>query len=413
MHTVSGLHNVRRYPSRSGTILNESGRMESSRMNAQTKHRILAIDALRGIAIALMLVDHVREFFYLHLQVSDPMDVGATAPDLFFTRLTTHFCAPLFIFLTGLSAWLYGDKHADPQRAASAYLFKRGLFLVLLEVTVVNFAWTFSLPPQIIYLQVIWAIGLSMIALAALLWLPWRILLTFAIVIIAGHNLLDGVQFAPGELGFVPWAILHDRSIIDLGETLKLRTSYPVLPWIGVIALGYVAGRLYDANIDPAQRQRIWGLAGGGALVGFFILRAVNIYGETQPWQSGQDRVHTLMSFFNITKYPPSLLFLLLTLGIGLLVLRRLERSSGGLLMPLVTFGRVPMFFYLLHLYLLHLLYLAAVALWGVGESGRFGFDHVWQIWALTAALLPLMYLPCCAFATCKRNSRAAWMSYF
>lgn len=382
-------------------------------MNGLTPGRVAAIDVLRGLAIVLMVVDHVREYFYLHLQVADPMDVAATAPGLFFTRLTSHFCAPVFVFLTGLGAWLYGQKHIDPRRAASAYLFKRGLFLVLLELTVINFAWTFSFPPQMLYLQVIWAIGLSMIALAALLWMPWPALLMLALVIVGGHNALNGVHFASGEPGFVPWAILHDRGVIELVDGLKARTSYPVLPWIGVIALGYVAGRLYRPGVDAQHRQRVWALAGAGALIGFVVLRGLNLYGDTQTWAAGPDALHTLMSFMNVTKYPPSLLFLLPTLGLGVLALRWLERRDGTMLAPLAIFGRVPMFFYVLHLYMLHLLYLAALALWGSGAGGRFSFDHVWAIWALSAALLPLLYLPCRAFATYKRKSRAAWVSYF
>ncbi|MBT0962282.1 DUF1624 domain-containing protein [Denitromonas sp. IR12] len=374
--------------------------------------RILAIDVLRGLVMALMLVDHVREYFYLHLQVADPMDVAGTAPALFFTRLTSHVCAPVFVFLTGIGAWLYGHKHVAPRRAASAYLFKRGVFLVLLELSVVNFAWTFSLPPQMIYLQVIWAIGLSMIALSALLWLPWPALLAVAIGIIAGHNALDGLHVAAGDAGFVPWAILHDRSIIDLGAGLRARTSYPVLPWIGVIALGYVAGRLYQRDVAPERRRRVWWLAGAGALLGFVVLRATGAYGQAALWQPGQDPLETLMSFVNVTKYPPSLLFLLLTLGVGLLALARLERGTGRLAV-LAQFGRAPMFFYILHLYVLHLLYLAALTLWGSGDGGRFSVGHVWQIWALAVALLALLYLPCRAFANYKRNSRKAWLSYF
>lgn len=379
----------------------------------QTTGRISAIDILRGLAIALMAVDHVREYFYLHLQVGDPMDVAATAPALFFTRLTSHFCAPVFVFLTGLGAWLYGSRHADPRRAASAYLVKRGLFLVLLELTLINFAWTFGFPPQMLYLQVIWAIGLSMVALAALLWLPWSALLALALIIIGGHNALNGVQFAPGEAGFVPWAILHDRGIIELAGGLKARTSYPALPWIGVIALGYVAGRLYRKGVAPETRQRVWALAGLAALTGFVVLRAINGYGETRPWASGPDGLHTLMSVLNVTKYPPSLLFLLPTLGLGVLALRWLERGGGAWFAPLAVLGRVPMFFYVLHLYVLHLAYLTAVTLWGPTGGTRFGVDHVWQIWALGAALLILLYLPCRAFAGYKRNSRAPWVSYF
>ncbi|WP_238580528.1 DUF1624 domain-containing protein, partial [Pseudomonas aeruginosa] len=207
--------------------------------------RLHSIDALRGLVMLFMLLDHVRETFFLHRQVGDPMDVASTEPALFLSRTLAHLCAPVFVFLTGLSAFLYGEKHQG-RRAVSAFLFKRGLFLVALELTLVNFAWTFQLPPTVIYLQVIWAIGLSMLALAALLWLPRPLLAALGVLLVAGHNLLDPLHFAPGSAWHLPWAVLHDRGWIEAGDALRLRTSYPLLPWIGVIALGYAAGNWFS-----------------------------------------------------------------------------------------------------------------------------------------------------------------------
>ncbi|MEG1030024.1 MAG: heparan-alpha-glucosaminide N-acetyltransferase domain-containing protein, partial [Brevundimonas sp.] len=200
--------------------------------------RIQSIDALRGLVMLLMLVDHAREFFFIHAQVSDPMDVTATAPVLFFTRMTAHLCAPVFVALTGLSAWLYASKKGGAP-AASAFLLKRGLFLIGLELTLVTFAWTFSLTPTTVFLQVIWVIGLSMIALAALVHLPRGALITLGLVIMLGHNFLDPITVAEGAPGHAVWAVLHDRGYIDLPWGGQARTSYPLLPWIGVIALGY------------------------------------------------------------------------------------------------------------------------------------------------------------------------------
>ncbi|HWT17376.1 MAG TPA: heparan-alpha-glucosaminide N-acetyltransferase domain-containing protein, partial [Variovorax sp.] len=218
--------------------------------------RLLSIDALRGLVILFMLLDHVRETFYLHHQVPDPMVAAETPPELFFSRLLAHLCAPVFVFLTGLSAFLYAAKQPGGRAAASSFLWKRGLFLVLLELTVVNFAWTFQFPPAKVFLQVIWVIGLSMLALAVLVWLPRKVLVVLGIVLVAGHNLLDGLHFPVGHALHVPWAILHDRGWIELSDTLKLRTSYPLLPWIGVIALGYAAGPWFAAGADAVQRQR-------------------------------------------------------------------------------------------------------------------------------------------------------------
>ena len=376
------------------------------------RQRLLSIDALRGLVILFMLLDHVRETFLLHRQVSDPMTLDSTEPALFVSRTLAHLCAPVFVLLTGLSAWLYGQKYQGRQDV-SAFLFKRGLFLVVLEFTLVNFAWTFHLPPSVIYLQVIWAIGVSMLALAALVWLPRSLLIGLALLIIAAHNLLDGLHFAPGSALQNLWAILHERSWIDVGDSLRLRTTYPVLPWIGVIALGYGLGPWFANGVQPALRQRYLLLAGVGALIGFGVLRMLNGYGE-KPWQSYDSGVQTLMSFFNVTKYPPSLLFLALTLGVGLLLLLAFERVGHKRWISLLAvFGAAPMFFYLLHLYVLKILYVACVALFGLNQGNYFGFDSIGAVW-LVALLLPLaLYLPVRWFAGLKARRRdLAWLKY-
>ncbi|NMZ09129.1 DUF1624 domain-containing protein [Pseudomonas proteolytica] len=379
---------------------------------ANSRQRLLSIDALRGLVILFMLLDHVRETFLLHRQVSDPMNIDTTEPALFISRTLAHLCAPVFVLLTGLSAFLYGEKYQG-RGDVSAFLFKRGLFLVVLEFTLVNFAWTFQLPPSVIYMQVIWAIGVSMIALAVLVWLPRPLLIGLALVIIGGHNLLDGVHFAVGSALHTPWAILHERSWIEVSDTLRLRTTYPVLPWIGVIALGYGIGPWFCGSMAAARRQRYLLLAGVGALVGFGVLRLINGYGEA-PWQMYDSQVQTLMSFFNITKYPPSLLFLALTLGVGLLLLLGFERAGQRRWIgTLAVFGAAPMFFYLLHLYVLKVLYVMGVALFGLNQETHFGFDNVASVW-LVALLLPLaLYLPVRWFARLKARRRdIAWLKY-
>ena len=376
------------------------------------RQRLQSIDALRGLVILFMLLDHVRETFLLHRQVSDPMSIDSTEPALFVSRTLAHLCAPVFVLLTGLSAWLYGQKYQG-RRDVSAFLFKRGLFLVVLEFTLVNFAWTFQLPPTVIYMQVIWAIGVSMIALAALVWLPRALLISLALVIIAGHNLLDAVHLAPGSTSQALWSILHERSWIQVSENLRLRVTYPVLPWIGVIALGYGVGPWFANVTPPARRQRYLLTAGIGALVGFVLLRMLNGYGD-KPWQAYDSGVQTLMSFFNITKYPPSLLFLALTLGIGLLVLLAFERAGHKRWIGvLAVFGAAPMFFYLLHLYVLKILYVACAALLGLNHGNYFGFDSIGTVW-LAALLLPLaLYPPVRWFAGLKGRRRdIAWLKY-
>jgi len=375
--------------------------------------RLQSIDALRGLVILFMLLDHVRETFFLHRQVSDPMAIDVTDPSLFFSRTLAHLCAPVFVLLTGLSAWLYGEKY-EGRSDVSAFLFKRGLFLVALEFTLVNFAWTFQLPPSVIYLQVIWAIGVSMIALSLLVWLPRAALIALGAIIVAGHNLLDSLHFGAESALHVPWAILHDRGWLAFSDNLRLRTSYPVLPWVGVIALGYGLGPWFARGSHAGQRQHRLLLAGVIALLGFVVLRMLNGYGEA-PWSGYPTLTQTLMSFFNITKYPPSLLFLALTLGCGLLLLRAFERAGQARwINALAVYGAAPMFFYLLHLYVLKLLYLACVALFGHNQGDYFGFDGIGAVWLGAALLAVSLYLPVRSFARLKARRRdITWLKYF
>ena len=387
--------------------------MTSAIAPSPSSQRLLSIDALRGLVILLMLLDHARETFFLHRQVSDPMAIDSTEPVLFFSRVLAHLCAPVFVLLTGLSAYLYGEKYQGT-RDVSTFLFKRGLFLVVLEFTLVNFAWTSQFPPSVVYLQVIWAIGVSMIALAALVWLPRAVLLVLAIAIIAGHNLLDTLHFPVDSAMHVPWAILHDRGWIEFGNSLRLRTSYPVLPWIGVIALGYCIGPWFARAASGAMRQRNVLRAGIGALMGFVALRLLNGYGEA-PWVEHDTVTHTLMSFFNITKYPPSLLFLALTLGVGLLLLLVFERvQQRQWISTLAIFGAAPMFFYLVHLYALKVLYLASVAMFGLNQVSHFGFDSMGAVWLTAVVLAVALYLPVRWFAALKARRRdISWLKYF
>lgn len=380
-------------------------------MPVSGQQRLASIDILRGTVMLLMLLDHVRETFYLHHQVVDPMDVQGTEPALFIARLLAHLCAPVFVFLTGLSAWLYASRQVDGRRAASAFLFKRGAFLVLLELTLVNFAWTAQFPPTVMYLQVIWAIGLSMIALAGLLWLPRWTLIALGCALIAGHNLLDGVQATADTAAGTMWLILHERDWFEIAG-IRLRTSYPVLPWIGVIALGYAAGRWYTAG-EGTERRKVLACAGAMLIATFVILRAMNVYSDA-PWQSQSDALPTLMSFFNVTKYPPSLLFLLLTLGVGAWLLYLFEKPRvADVMSPLSTFGAAPMFFYLLHLYVLKLLYAAAHATWGNNQGNSFGVNGMTGVWAIAVALAVALWWPTQAFAKLKARRRDwPWLRY-
>ncbi|HBU88853.1 DUF1624 domain-containing protein [Acinetobacter oleivorans] len=373
--------------------------------------RLQSIDALRGLVIIIMLLDHVRETFYLHKQVIDPMDVTVTEPALFGSRLLAHICAPVFVLLTGISAFLFQSKKQNLQQTR-AFLLKRGLFLIVLELTLVNFAWTATFPPEVIYLQVIWAIGISMVVLACCVSLPLPVLAGVALVIIFGHNLLDSVHFSQGILQNI-WFVLHERGWLEFAG-IKLRTSYPVLPWIGVILLGYVLGQFFSSKYTAKQRGRAL-LSLGLASIGLFVLlRFINVYGD-QSWQHFESLQLSLMSFFNLTKYPPSLLFILLNVGIGLIVLVAFERmQQHSFLKPLVVFGSVPMFFYLLHLYVLKLMYVFALSVWGANYGNYLSVNHVWMLWLMTIVLSFALYPAVKWFSKCKhQNKHISILKYF
>jgi uncharacterized membrane protein len=376
-----------------------------------TKKRIESIDALRGIVMLLMIIDHTREFFYMHAQVSDPVDLSVTGPELFFTRLAAHFCAPVFVFLTGLSAWLYKNAKGSTQEA-SIFLLKRGAFLIFLELTLVGFAWSFTLFPQKIFLQVIWAIGISMIALAGIMHAPRWLMAFISFGIVFGHNLLDPITFLPHENGFVIWSILHDRNALALPWGTLVRTSYPVLPWIGVIGLGFLAGPWFSQTVDSQTRGKRLLMVSAASLTLFILLRGTNVYGEAQPWVGGSF-IQTIMSFLNLTKYPPSADFLLLTLGVGILILWIVEKVQSKVTRTLAVYGSAPMFYYIIHLYLIHGLYHLALRIYGPTNGILFSVPSVGWLWIMSVALaIPLWYL-CRWFSGVKQRSRSSLLKYF
>ena len=359
----------------------------------------------------IMLVDHVREHFFSHHPVADPLTIHEVSSSLFFTRLLTHLCAPVFVFLTGLSVWLYSNPKDKPPRSATAFLLKRGLFLILLETTLINFSWSASY--HTLYLQVIWAIGLSMICLAFLSRIPRVWIGIIGFVIVFGHNLLTPITFNKTELGYYFWTILHDRGYLITDGFINIRVSYPLLPWIGVILLGYFAGPLYYHRMVAARRQRILTFLGLSALALLLILRGWNIYGETLPWDVQNSPIKSVMSFLNYTKYPPSLHFLLFTLGIGCLLLSYFERVRGRLAQILKVYGSAPMFFYIMHLYVL-LVFHGVLILTVVTNKGEiFKVNEVYQLWLISIALSVLLYFPTKKFSDYKRRSSSKLIKYF
>ncbi|GAB3167907.1 DUF1624 domain-containing protein [Telluribacter humicola] len=330
----------------------------------QTLTRVGSIDVLRGIVMVIMALDHTRDFLHVNGFYYDATDMATTTPTLFFTRWITHYCAPIFVFLAGTSAYLSGRKKSPGQ--LSSFLFTRGLWLIFLELTIINFTFWFDITFSFLMLQVIWAIGFSMIVLSVLKFLPWGILLAVGLGIIAGHNALDGVSFPEGTTANLVWSLLHKQNFIRLDSGLTIGILYPVLPWIGVLITGYCFGRLYGSGYTMEQRKRVLLLIGLVAVAGFILLRYLNVYGDLRPWEIQRNGLYTFMSFLNTTKYPPSLLYLLMTLGPGMLLLYALEGRRFGWINFFSVYGRVPLFYYVLHFLVIHILAVVGMLLSGV-----------------------------------------------
>ncbi|WP_373533398.1 DUF1624 domain-containing protein [Vampirovibrio sp.] len=379
----------------------------------QPNNRFLSIDILRGLVIAIMTVDHAREFFFKAIPIADPMDLSVVPWEVFLSRWIAHFCAPTFVFLAGVSAYLYGRKTGITKQALSFHLLKRGLILILLEVTVINFAWSFTFPPEKLYLQVIWVIGLSMICLAGLIWLPVLAMVGIALALVMAQHLLPELIFPDGSFANTLWSILYHRNWMPLTDYLQVRTSYPLLPWIGIIALGYWAGKLFTPDFSPQKRQSLLTWTGLG-LIGLFVcLRATNVYGELNPFViSPQSPVQTVMSFLNLTKYPPSFLFSLMALGPALLLLRYFETSAGMVGNILLKFGRVPMFYYIIHLYVLHAACHITRFFLTIPDGVKYSVPHIGMVWLITGLTLLATYPLVIWFTEIKAKSGKKWLSY-
>jgi uncharacterized membrane protein len=380
--------------------------------------RIDSVDLLRGIVMVIMALDHVRDFFHADALLYDPLDLTQTSVALFLTRWITHFCAPVFVFLAGTGAYLSTLRGKHPE-ALSRFLWTRGLFLVVMEFTIVRLAWMFSFDVSLLFAQVIWALGVSMIVLAALVRLPLRATAAFSIGMILIHNAFDGITMVDvGSLGWV-WSFLHSGEVIQISETIQFWPVYPLIPWIGVMAAGYVFGALF--RMDPETRKRRMLSIGLSMVAAFVVLRALNVYGDPVPWTSQESAGNMVLSFINTTKYPPSLLFLLMTLGPSILALPFLERGLGKAGQVLIVFGRVPMFFYILHLYLIHALAVCAGGFSGFSmiefmtipfefpQGSGFDLATTYGVWL---AVVVVLYPLCRWYAGLKARRKSPWMSY-
>lgn len=339
------------------------------------RYRVQSIDILRGLIMIIMALDHVRDFFHkadsIGINVGiDPTNLQTTTPFLFFTRWITHYCAPAFVFLAGSSAFLMGQKKSKSE--LSAFLIKRGFWLVLVEVIIVTLSWTFDPLYHVFILQVIWAIGISMIILGLLVWLPWRIILLLGFIIVFGHNLLDYPSLSKGLRGgiFADLAYFGNFTFYPLGGNRVLGIIYAFLPWTGVMMLGYCFGKLFVQSVDPVRRRKILLQSGIGITVLFFVLRFVNLYGDPLPWaQQPRGSVFTFLSFFNLNKYPPSLLFLCMTTGPAIIFLALIEKVQNKFTAIMNIYGRVPMFYYMLHFYIIHTLVVIVFYIQGFGSK--------------------------------------------
>jgi uncharacterized membrane protein len=301
----------------------------------------------------IMALDHVRDYFHFDAFVNDPMDPTTTSAPLFFTRWITHFCAPTFVFLAGTSIYLQAQrKSAD---VLSLFLLKRGLWLILIEITVVTMGWTFNLAHNSMILQVIWTIGICMVVMGALVRLPFKTVFAIGVAIVVLHNTLD--YFRPEQPGFFR-NLLHDGNFVfyPLWPGHGIVMIYPFLPWLGLMILGYGLGKFYVPSYDPAKRQQLLVRLGWSAIAVFVILRAINLYGDPLLWSPQATGLATLFSFLNVQKYPPSLLFICMTIGPALLALAYFEKLQGKFIQAVSTYGRVPFLYYIAHIYLIHLL---------------------------------------------------------
>ena len=385
------------------------------------KQRIQSIDILRGLIMLIMAIDHTRDYF--HLGGINPTNLAVTTPFLFFTRWITHFCAPLFVFLSGISAHLARTRRTKPE--LSGFLIKRGLWLVLIEVVVITFALTLDPGYHFIIFQVIWAIGTSMIVLGLLVWLPLPVIAAIGVVLFFGHDILDYVKIPDKGAASVEWKIFFTAqgSVFPLDKNHFLGAFYAILPWTGVMVLGYTAGVMFRSSFEQVKRKSNL-LIAGLVLIGLFIiLRAFNIYGDPAPWSAQKSTALTIISFFNVSKYPPSLLYLCMTIGPGLLLLRSFEGVDNWFTRIFIVYGTVPFFYYVLHFYLIRIY--NVILFFAMGYTGKdianpqgfafvpstFGFNlfGVYVVWFCVVAAL---YLPCRWYSKYKRTHKQWWLSY-
>ncbi len=392
-----------------------------------SRKRIESVDILRGIVMVIMALDHVRDFFHIHGNTDDPLNLATTTPSLFFTRFITHFCAPVFVFLSGTSIYLQSLRKTKNE--LSIFLLKRGLWLILAEVTLVTLGITFNPFYNFVVLQVIWAIGISMVIMALLVKTHFKFILALGVVIVLGHNLLDIPEAVPGFKPGFWWDLFHSArfAVYPFAPNHFIAILYPFVPWTGLMMLGYCTGTWFSPTYTAPQRQKILLVLGTGILLFFVVVRFINIYGDPVPWTIQKKAFYTFLSFIRVNKYPPSLMYMSITIGVALVMLSLLENVRNRFTGIMRIYGRTAFFYYIIHFYLAHLL--AAIVFFARGHSMQdaiqsaqnlpflfiipnegFGLAVVYLVWlAVVVALYPV----CKWYDRYKSNHKEKWwLSY-
>jgi len=389
-----------------------------------TRNRIQSIDLVRGIVMILMALDHTRDFFHYNSAIGqDPLDFSTTTPILFGTRWITHFCAPVFVFLSGTSIFLYSSK-GKTKKQVGFFLFTRGLWLMFVEIFIIVPLWDFNYHLPVIFLQVIWAIGLSMVVLSILQFLSYKLLLAIGLMIVLGHNLLDNISVEQPFPSSVLWSVIHKFHIYPINDHFLFIVAYPFLPWLGLMIGGYALGKLYLPSVDVQYRKKFLFYTGLTLIVLFIILRFSNLYGDMHPWATQKTGLFTLFDFVNTTKYPPSLLYMLMTIGPAFILLAFAENISNSISRKIAVFGKVPFFYYILHVFLIHslawILFFATGHGWKdldfihfrVGSLPEGSGYHLWVVYAVWVLVILLLYFPCRWYSRYKSSHKQWWLSY-
>jgi len=387
------------------------------------KNRIESIDFLRGLVMIIMALDHVRDYFFFGSFTSNPTDLDSTTPLLFYTRIITHYCAPVFVLLTGTSAYLYGAK--KNKHDLSKFLLTRGIWLIFLEIIVNNFIWFFDPSYSLIVLQVIWAIGFSMLFLSGIIYFSNKIISVIGLVIICFHNLFDTFVFEGQSLYAILWYFLHQQSMIKISEHTSLVFGYPIIPWVGLMALGYVMGSLYT-EYQSKERTSLLMKFGIYSVLAFIILRLTNFYGEPNHFAIQEKISFSVMALFNTTKYPPSLLYLLMTIGPSLILLSIIEKYKNKITDFFIVFGKVPLFYYFSHVFLIHITAIIFLIIENKDynimlnmtpflpnqyQLMEYGYP-LWVVYLVWVIVILILYPICNKYMKYKSNSKKWWLSY-